>query len=173
VIGLGLSPKGTRQPAIAIVTNCSEPQQKQNRFKHVNPLGRAFERYILDPPNVRHYVAIDGAVGVSATGKLAINGLRRKLQRELRDLPDGCDPRSVLDRLVTMLRLHRRQHQELSRVIGEYCVAAAIKSDFLSCADHTAQKAKRRSCQTSLEIEAFEAEASHRYNDRPHPPPIT
>jgi hypothetical protein len=130
VIGLGLSPNGIRQPAIAIVTNCSEPQQKQNRFIHVNPLGRAFERYILDPPKVRHYVAIDGAVGVPAAGKLAINVLRRKLQRELQNLPDGCDPRSALDRLVSMLRMHRQQHQAFSRAIGEYCVAAAIKSDF-------------------------------------------
>ena len=130
VIGLGVSPKGTRQPAIAIVTNCSEPQQNQNRFKYMDPSGRAFERYILDPPKVRHYVAVDGAVRVSAADKLSINGLRRKLQRELQNLPDGCDPRSVLDRLVAMLRLHRRQHRALSRVIGEYCVAAAIKSDF-------------------------------------------
>jgi hypothetical protein len=130
VIGLGRSPEGVRQPAIAFVTNMSEPQQEQNRFKDIDPGGRAFERYIFDPPKVRHYIGISGAVGVSAAGKLAINGLRRKLQKELQNLPDGSDPRSVLDRLVTMLRLHRQQHPALSRVIGEYCVAAAIKSDF-------------------------------------------
>jgi hypothetical protein len=132
-IGLGLSPAGVRQPAIALLTNRSEPQSSRNQFKDVNPHGRAFERYILDPTQVRHYIGISGAVGLKGTGQLAINGLRRKLQRQLAEFPDGGDARLILNRVVAMLRLHRKR-PELGRVIGEYCVAAAIKSDFSTVA---------------------------------------
>jgi hypothetical protein len=126
VIGLGLSPTGIRQPAIAIITNLSEPAKNTNRFSRIDPLGRPFARYILEPEKIRHYIGISGATGA---GKLAINGLRRKLEKQLKRLPDNEDPRSTLDRMVAMLRLHRRL-PSLGRVIGEHCVGIAIKSDF-------------------------------------------
>jgi len=124
VIGLGISPTGVRQPAVALITNCSEPETPRSNFRNVP--NKPFERYVLNP-EARHIVGISGAIGGP---KLALNGLRRKLQRQLQGLREGEEPRSVLDRLVAMLRLHRQQDPGLARVIGEYCVGVAIKSDF-------------------------------------------
>jgi hypothetical protein len=126
-IGLGYSPNGIRQPAIGMITNISEPAPSRNHFQFVDPIRRPFSRYILDPVHVRHYVGISGAIGAS---KLIINGLRRKLEKQLRQLPEGADPKPVLDRLVAMLQLHRQGHPGLSQVIGSHCVAVAIMSDF-------------------------------------------
>jgi hypothetical protein len=127
VIGLGHSPNGTRQPAIALITNLSEPVASRNQFQVVDSIGRPFSRYILDPVEVRHYVGVSGAI---RPPKLMINGLRRKLEKQLRQLPEGSNPKPVLDRLVAMLRLHRQDHPRLSQVIGSHCVAVAIMSDF-------------------------------------------
>lgn len=127
-IGLGYSPESKRQPAIAFVTNVSETSPKQNQFRRVDPRGRAFQRYILTG-DIRHYVSISGAVDLSGAGHLTINGMRRKLQKELQEFPSGADPRTLLNRIVAMLRLHRKR-PELAHLIGNYCVAAAVNSDF-------------------------------------------
>jgi len=125
VIGLGYSPNGIRQPAIAMITNVSEPAK--NQFQFISPISRSFSRYILNPAKVRHYVGVSGAIGAP---KLAINGLRRKLEKQLRQLPEGADPKPVLNWLVAMLRLHRRVDPRLSQVIGSHCVAVAVMSNF-------------------------------------------
>jgi hypothetical protein len=109
VIGLGYSPGSIRQPAIALITNFSEPLTSRNQFGIVNSIGRPFSRYI-DPEKVRHYVGISGA---TQAPKLIINGLRRKFEKQLRQLPETANPRPVLDRLVAMLRLHRQGNPQL------------------------------------------------------------
>jgi hypothetical protein len=126
VIGLGFSPAGTRQPAIALITNSSEPQVSRNQFVDVDPIGRPFIRYIRGPIVDRHYIGISGATGGR---KLIINGLRRKLEKQLRQSPEGANPRQLLDRLVAILRLHKQDHPQLNQVIGSHCVAVAIMTD--------------------------------------------
>jgi hypothetical protein len=126
VIGLGFSPKAIRQLAIAVITNRSEPVAQKNQFVIVNSIGRPFFRYILNPEKIRHYVGIDGAIGAP---KLAISGLRKTFQSQLRKFREGDNPKKILDQSVAMLRLHRKNPQ-LAQVIGNHCVAVAIASDF-------------------------------------------
>jgi hypothetical protein len=124
VIGLGNCPAGKRQIAIAIVTNTSEPQPQRGQFRDVSPKGRPFARFILTPENIRWYVAISGAMGA----KLKINGFRRKLKKKLIKFERNADPKPVLDFLVAMLRLHRRDAR-IGKLIGERCIAVAIDND--------------------------------------------
>jgi hypothetical protein len=125
IIGLGNSPAGKRLIAIAIVTNSSEPQPQRGQFRDVSPKGRSFARFILTPENIRWYIAISGAMGA----KLKINALRRKLKKKLVTFEQNADPKPVLDFLVAMLRLHRRDAR-IGQLIGERCIAVAIDNDF-------------------------------------------
>jgi hypothetical protein len=124
IIGLGNCPAGKRQIAIAIVTNSSEPQPQRSQFRDVSSKGRSFARYILTPENIRWYIAISGAMGA----KLKINGFRRKLKKKLTTFEQNADPKPVLDFLVAMLRLHRRDAR-IGRLIGERCIGVAIDND--------------------------------------------
>jgi len=60
--------------------------------------------------------------------KLQINGLRRKLKKKLIKYEKDADPKPVLDFLVAMLRLHRRDAR-IGPLVGERCVAVAIDRD--------------------------------------------
>lgn len=129
IVGLGYSPGGERQPAIAVVTNVGRPSSNRNRFDPLDPRTHDFEQYFMNLSREGTYIGISGS---GTEGKqLAINGLRRKLQKHLAGFLEGEDPRLILTRFVTMLKLHR-QHPVLSKFIGGYCVATAIKSDFSS-----------------------------------------
>ncbi len=123
VIGLGNSPQGERQIAVAIITNCGEPQARRNQFKDVSP-SATFQRFILSPANVRFYIGCAGAM----RAKLAVNGMRRKLKKRLDKFETDTDPKTILDFLVAMLRSHRRD-PHVSRLIGERCVAVAITNN--------------------------------------------
>ena len=136
IVGLGVSPAGVRQPAVAIITNATEPQIGRNQFKIVDSKGRPFSQYILTP-KFQHYIGINGAVGPS----IVINGLRRKIEKQLRRMTSLDDLRPIMDRLVAILRLHR-QDRILGRVIGNYCLAVAIRSDFTTIVGSYGPKGK-------------------------------
>ena len=133
IIGLGYSPNTVKQPAIACVTNVSAPDPvKKNQFTRFNGPHDRFDRYILRPedegelPGIRAFYGIYGCVGSS---NLAISGGLKQLRKRLQSLQDQADPRPVLDFLVSLVRLHR-ETPGYDYVIGEHCVAGAIRTDF-------------------------------------------
>lgn len=133
IIGLGYSPNAVQQPAIACVTNFSAPDLvRKNQFTRFSAPQDKFNRYILRPedgrelPGIQAFYGIYGCVGSS---NLAITGGLKQLKRRLQSLQDQEDPRPMLDLLVSLVRLHR-QTPSYEGVIGEHCVAAAIRTDF-------------------------------------------
>jgi len=133
VIGLGISPDGTQQPAIATITNRSEPDPvKKDQLRDVNPAGQPFQRYILVPPPnepdaLRDFIGVYGCL--DRRSLQSVKGMRKRIQRDFRRLPHGGDPIPILASMVAMLRLHRKDTR-FTRFIGEYCVAVAVKGDY-------------------------------------------
>jgi hypothetical protein len=128
ISGLGNSPEGIRQPAIAFISNMEQPIPKSNSFKGASPQGRIFDKYFFDTgKNFTTYISVHGAVGP----KIAINGIRKKIQNELLGIKSQDELINVMDRLVAMLRLQRKDIR-IGHLIGNDCTATVIKSDFNS-----------------------------------------
>ena len=89
----------------------------------MNPQGREFARYVLDPPT--YYIGLSGYVGPS----LGLNTARKTVQALIRR--SGVDQKEVLDAMVAMLRLHRRSPTYMPW-IGHACIASVVTADFRS-----------------------------------------
>jgi hypothetical protein len=126
IVGLGYSPGGVRQPAVAVVTNIQKPTLGCSAFGDIFPPARCFSRFVLQP-KFSTFISASGAVGT----RLNFNGLRRAVERKLRLAKTDCDYRSIMDDLVTMARLQRRD-REMGHWIGEDYTAVMITKDFRS-----------------------------------------
>lgn len=128
IVGLGYSFQGVRQPAIALVTNCAEPQSQRNEFKDIHPRGRQFSRYVFSvDDNFTDFISIHGAIGP----KLMINGLRRKIQKQVRKARTHSELNSLISGVIMMLRRQRRD-TGVGHLIGDDCTAVLIKTNFSS-----------------------------------------
>jgi hypothetical protein len=125
--GLGVSPKGVRQQAIAMISNIQEARLKRNDFAYVKPAGRKFSRFFLPPP--RWYMSVSGSISET----LNISGHRKKIIGALQAAKTQDEVKALLDSLVAMLR-YQRTDQKLGKVIGEDCTAVAIGRDYGSTA---------------------------------------
>lgn len=123
VNGLGVSPKGEQQQAIAIVSNRYKPMR--NDFANADPKTTPFNTFFLDPP--RWYLAVHGAVSET----LNIGGHRRKIIDDLKAAKTQEHVKPLLDSLVAMLRLQRTD-PKLGKFIGDDCTAVAIGKDYKS-----------------------------------------
>jgi hypothetical protein len=123
--GLGVSPAGKHQQAVAIVSNMETPIPKYNSFVYAAPKGRSFGIFFLDPP--RWYMSVHGAVSET----LNVSGHRKKIIRELKSVRTQEQARRFLDGLVAMLRLQRTDPR-LGRLIGDDCTASVIQRDYNS-----------------------------------------
>ncbi|MGY3490218.1 hypothetical protein ACVW1C_008101 [Bradyrhizobium sp. USDA 4011] len=146
IIGLGHSPNSVRQPAIACITNIGAPNPvRKNQFMRFSTPHGKFDRYILtpaedsEPPGIQAFWGVYGCVGPS---NLAITGGLKQLKRRLQSLQGQADPRPLLDFLVSLVRLHR-QVPRYEGVIGEHCVAAAIRTDFSTVVVSYGQNGKK------------------------------
>lgn len=126
--GLGVSPEGVHQQAIAEISNCQEFQPKRNDFAYVKPKGKKFSRFIFQrsPP---WYLSVNGSV----SDTLNISGHRKKIVSQLRAAKTKDEVKALLDSLVAMLR-YQRTDQKLGKIIGNDCTAVAIGRDYGSTA---------------------------------------
>lgn len=126
--GLGVSPTGVHQQAVAVISNTEEPRPKRNAFVYVNPRGRNFRCFFLPPPN-SYYMAVHGSVSET----LNISGHRKSIIRCLQTIKAQGEVKPLLDSLAAMLR-DQRTDPKLSNVIGDECTAVAIGRDYGSIA---------------------------------------
>ena len=123
--GLGLSPSGEHQQAIALVSNRHKPIPKRNDFAEVDPKNTPFSSFFRSPPT--WYMAVHGAV----SEQLNIGGHRRKIIEDLKAVNTQDEMKKLLDSLVAMLRLQRTD-PKLGKLIGDDCTAVAISKDYKS-----------------------------------------
>lgn len=127
--GLGNSPEGILQPAIALVSNSQEFDLVYRSFKDIKPKTKEFNKYFFDfDSNFSYFISVDGAVGKKIT--VAMNSFRRKIENKLRNSKSD-DAKGIVDSLVAMLRLQAK-NPDVGFLIGEDCTAVVINSDFRS-----------------------------------------